>query len=205
VRDTCSITTLKEISLCQTAIARSAFAVNYINIWQVETWLVGTWWSVMEVGILSTLWVWHSGVCHSGPRFTHFGIPSLPPTLNSGEPVPEETFTHWHLLWSSIVPYLLHSSKAIHETMTSSLFNPRTWQSFPQSVSKFSLVYLLAWHPPLYTPYISSLNHCLLFATHAHTIAAYFAVVLRLCHLILVSLSTFYLEFYLVVSCHTSM
>jgi len=35
---------------------------------------------------------------------------------------------------------------------------------FPQSVSKFSLVYLLAWYPPLHTPYISSPNHCLLFA-----------------------------------------
>jgi len=29
---------------------------------------------------------------------------------------------------------------------------------FPQSLSKFSLVYLLAWHPPLHTPYISSPN-----------------------------------------------
>ena len=56
---------------------------------------------------------------------------------------------------------------------------------FPQSLSKFSLVYLLAWHPPLHTPYISSPNHCLLLATHAHTIATCFAVVLRLCHIIL--------------------
>ena len=30
---------------------------------------------------------------------------------------------------------------------------------FPQSLSKFSLVYLLAWHPPLHTPYVSSPNH----------------------------------------------
>jgi len=29
---------------------------------------------------------------------------------NPGEPVPEETFTHSHLSWSSIVPYLLHPS-----------------------------------------------------------------------------------------------
>jgi len=27
---------------------------------------------------------------------------------NPGEPVPEETFTHLHPLWSSIIPYLLH-------------------------------------------------------------------------------------------------
>jgi len=27
---------------------------------------------------------------------------------NPGEPVPEETFTHSHLSWSPIVPYLLH-------------------------------------------------------------------------------------------------
>jgi len=33
---------------------------------------------------------------------------------------------------------------------------------FPQSLSKFYLVYLLAWHPPLHTPYISSPNLCLL-------------------------------------------
>jgi len=50
----------------------------------------------------------------------------------------------------------------------------------PQSISKFSLVYLLAWHPPLHTPYISSPSHCLLFAAHAHTIATCFAVLPRL-------------------------
>jgi len=50
----------------------------------------------------------------------------------------------------------------------------------------FSLVYLLAWHLPLHTPYISSPNHCLLFTAHDHTIAAWFAVVPKLCHLILV-------------------
>jgi len=33
---------------------------------------------------------------------------------NPGEPVPEETFTHSHLSWSSIVPYLLHPSNMIH-------------------------------------------------------------------------------------------
>jgi len=53
---------------------------------------------------------------------------------------------------------------------------------FPQS-PKFSLVYLLASYPPLHTPYISSPIHCLLFASHAHTIATCFAVVPRLCHL----------------------
>ena len=70
---------------------------------------------------------------------------------------------------------------------------------FPQSLSKFSLVYLEAWHFPLSSP-----NHCLLFAAHAHTIATCSAVVLRLCPLIPVSLSTLYLELYLVTSHHTS-
>ena len=41
---------------------------------------------------------------------------------------------------------------------------------FPQSLSKFSLVYLLAWYPPLHTPYISSPNHCLLFAAQMQVI-----------------------------------
>jgi len=73
------------------------------------------------------------------------------------------------------------------------------------SLSKFSLVYyLLAWYPPLHTPYISSSNHCLLFAAHAHTIATCSAVVLRLCPLIPVSLSTLYFELYVVTSHHTS-
>ena len=64
-------------------------------------------------------------------------------------------------------------------SMTSSLFSPHAWQSF-STISKFSLVYLLTWHPPLHTPYISSPGHCLLFTTHAHTIATCFAVVPRL-------------------------
>jgi len=64
---------------------------------------------------------------------------------------------------------------------------------FPQYLSKFSLVYLLTWHPPLHTPYICSPNHCLLLAAHVHTIATCFVVVPKLCHLILVSLSTLYL------------
>ena len=77
--------------------------------------------------------------------------------------------------------------------------NPVLYSLFPQSLSKFSLVYLLAWHPLLHTPYISSPNHYLLFATIPyHTITTCFAVVPRLCHLILVSLSTLYLELYLV-------
>ena len=54
---------------------------------------------------------------------------------------------------------------------------------FFHNLSKFSLVYLLAWHPPLHTPYISSPNHCLLFAALAHTITTCFVVVPRLCHL----------------------
>jgi len=36
---------------------------------------------------------------------------------NPSEPVPEETFTHLHLSWSSIVPYLLHPSTMIHDIL----------------------------------------------------------------------------------------
>ena len=42
---------------------------------------------------------------------------------------------------------------------------------------------LLVWNPLLYTPYISSRSHYLLFATHAHTITAFSAVVPVLCRL----------------------
>jgi len=113
---------------------------------------------------------------------------------NPGEPVPEETFTHSHLSLSLVIPYLLTPSV---RSMASSLFNLHARRPF-STVSKFSLVYLFAWHPKLHTSYISSPNYCLLFAAHAHTIATSFAVVPRLCHLILFSLLTLYLELYLV-------
>ena len=92
-------------------------------------------------------------------------------------------------------PYLLSPSTTIHGILP---IQSTCSTVFFHNLSKFSLVYLLAWHPTLHTPYISSSNHYLLFATCAHTIATCFAVVLRLCHLILVSLSTLYLELYLV-------
>jgi len=86
----------------------------------------------------------------------------------------------------------------ILRSMASSLFNPHAWQSF----STISLQVFFGL--PLGLAHISSPDHCHLFATHAHTIAICFAVVMRLCHPILVSLSILYLEFCLVVSCHNS-
>jgi len=120
---------------------------------------------------------------------------------NPGEPVPEETFTHSHSSWSSIIL----SASSIYCNPWHPPYSIHVLYSlFPQSLSKFSLVYLLAWYPPLHTPYISSPNHYLLFATHAHTITTCFAVVPRLCHLILVSISSHYLGLYLITSYHTS-
>jgi len=108
-----------------------------------------------------------------------------------GELVPEETFTYSHLLWASIILYLLPPSIAIYGIFSVQFTCLTVF--FAQSLSKFSLVY------PLYTPYISSSNNCLLFAAHGHTIATCFAVVQRLYHLIVVSLSVLYLEPYLLV------
>ena len=89
-----------------------------------------------------------------------------------GEPVPEETLTH-PPSWSSPNLYHLLPSTTIQ---TSSLFKLRAWQSFAQPLSMSSLVYLLVWSPSPHIPYISSLSQCLLFATHARTIATCFAV-----------------------------
>ena len=58
---------------------------------------------------------------------------------------------------------------------------------FSPPMQRSSLVYLLVWNALLHTPYISSPNHYLLFATHAHTIATCFAEVAKLCHLFLIS------------------
>ena len=89
---------------------------------------------------------------------------------NPGEPVPEEslathTYHNHHFLPASCIFY-----NPWHPPC--SIYVPDSL--FLQSLSKFSLIYLFSWHPPLYTPYISSPNHCLLFAAHAHTIAIYF-------------------------------
>jgi len=74
---------------------------------------------------------------------------------------------------SSIYYYSRHPPCSIY--MPDSLFQ--------QSCYKCSLVYLLAWHHQLHTPYISSPNHCLLFAEHDNNFATYFAVIPRLCHI----------------------
>ena len=50
-------------------------------------------------------------------------------------------------------PYLLSPSTMIHGIL---LVQSTYFSLCPQSLSKFSLVYLLAWCPPLHTPYISS-------------------------------------------------
>ena len=79
---------------------------------------------------------------------------------NPGDPVPEETFTHSHLSWSSIVPYLLYPFTVVHDI----LFVQSTHLTifFHNLSSKFSLVYLLAWHPPLHTPYNHANQHSVL-------------------------------------------
>ena len=65
---------------------------------------------------------------------------------------------------------------------------------FPQPLLRSSLVFLLVWDAILHTPYISLPSRHHLSATHSHTITACFAVVPRLCHLFLTSLSAPYLE-----------
>jgi len=58
-----------------------------------------------------------------------------------GEPVPEETFSHSHLSWSSIIPYLLPASIMIHGILPVQF---ACLTVFFRNLSKFSLVYLLA-------------------------------------------------------------
>jgi len=114
---------------------------------------------------------------------------------NPCEPVPEkQSPTHTYRgHQSSLICFLL-----LLWSMASCMFNLRAWQSFCTISLQVFFGLLIGLAPPLYTPYISLPSHCLSFTVHAHTIATCFAVVLRLCHLILLSLSTIYLELYLV-------
>ena len=107
--------------------------------------------------------------------------PGLP-----GEPVPEETPTH-PPSWSSSDLYQLLQSTTIHSILPVQI---TCLAIFLHNLSTSSLVYLLVWSPPPHIPYISSPNQCLLFATHAHTIATCFAVASRLYNLFLVFLNS---------------
>jgi len=72
----------------------------------------------------------------------------------------------WHaftVLLTYIPPHLIWS-------MASSLFNPRTWQSF-LTISVQVFFGLPLGLAPSTSYSISLPNHCLLFATHAHTIS----------------------------------
>jgi len=65
---------------------------------------------------------------------------------NPGEQVREETFTHSHLLWSPIIPYLLLPSNTIH-----GIPPVQSWQSFPT-------IYLQV---PSYFPFSQARSHIL--------------------------------------------
>jgi len=121
---------------------------------------------------------------------------------NPGEPVPEETFTHPHLSWSSIIPYLLPPSITIHDILPVQLTHLTVFCTI--SVQVFfglphGLVPSTSYSIHFFTQPLSS------FLEICHTITAGFAVVPRLCHLILVSLSTLFMQLYLLASCQTSM
>ena len=99
-----------------------------------------------------------------------------------GEPVPEETFTHSHLSWSSAILYQLPLSTTIHSILPVQFTFPTVFLHNLCPSPLWSTSWSSILHP--------SLNHCLLSATHAHINATCFAVVPRLCHLFQLSLNS---------------
>jgi len=113
-----------------------------------------------------------------------------------GEPVPEETFTHSHLSWSSTIPYQLPPSTMIHTIFPVQLMCLIVFCTT-------SLQVLFGLSPGLEPPHFilhTFLHPFLLFAIRANNISTCFTVILRLCHLILVYLSTLYLKLYIYLS-----
>jgi len=92
--------------------------------------------------------LWLSGFCpgQSGWVCTRRNIHPLTPIVVISHPLP---------LSPSIT---IHGILAVQFTCLTVFFHNLS--------PKFSLVNLLAWHPPLRTPSISSPNHCLLFTAH---------------------------------------
>jgi len=72
---------------------------------------------------------------------------------NLGELVPEETLTNSHVSWSPVIPYLLPPSITIHGILPTKFMCTTVF--FHNLPPKFSLVYLLAWHTALHTPYFT--------------------------------------------------
>ena len=98
---------------------------------------------------------------------------------------------------------IIQSLSASSSTMIDSLpCSNYMFGNLCEHVSTSSLAYLLVWSPPSHIPYISSPNPCLLFGTHAHTIATCFAVVPRLYHLFLILLSVPYLGLSFTLTLH---
>ena len=84
---------------------------------------------------------------------------------NLGEPVAGETFTHSHLSWLSVIPYLLPPSFTIHVILPVQL---TYLTAFFHNLQVFLVYLFAAWHSLLHTAYISSANYCLLFAFDLH-------------------------------------
>ena len=84
--------------------------------------------------------------------------------------VPEETSpSHTHPDYRTSFINFLYLPRSIASSLFSLLASQST---FPQLLSRSSLVLLLVLDPLLHTLFISSSSYHLLFATHAHTIAA---------------------------------
>jgi len=168
----------------------------YINgsvlTWEWQCYLArlcNEWWSI-QCSVLVQLISDDFWQCFKKYYYSHFiALWILSRTIQVGRYQKKHSPTHTYRGHHSSLICFLH----LLRSMTSSLFNVYAWQLF----CTISVQVFMVWHPPLHTVhtlYIFSPSHCLLFTAHAHTIATCSAVILRLCHLILVFLWTLYLE-----------
>ena len=122
-------------------------------------------------------------------------LPAAQPTALN--PVPEETFTHSHLSWSSIITYLLPPSTSI--TIHCILSVQITCLTVFYNNLSPSLLWSTSWPGTLHFILHTLLHPVIVFfSQHMPILLQPVSVVPRLCHLTVVSLSTLYLELYLV-------
>ena len=119
------------------------------------------WWLAYPVAWFTYLLIYNNLLTHTHTQPFYGSLGSV--RDNPGEPVPQKTFTHSHLLWSSVIRYLLPPSITIHgilsvQFMCLTVFFHNLSPSFLSSTSWSGTLHFIL-HTFLHTIIVFFLQH----------------------------------------------